>query len=65
MKEDACTLACPVCGESITFVKGKEWSVKCSHCGAYSQVQTEEFGRSRLSAAEPKLQRTTPGAHEK
>jgi translation initiation factor 2 beta subunit (eIF-2beta)/eIF-5 len=54
MSEETCTTACPVCGEPVTFVKGKEWSVKCSHCGAHSQVQTEEYGRVRLTAEESK-----------
>jgi hypothetical protein len=42
----------PDCGRPVTFVKGKDQSAKCLHCGTVSQVGTEQLGRSRLPAEE-------------
>jgi phage terminase large subunit GpA-like protein len=58
MNEEICTLACPVlgCAKLVTFAKGKEWSMQCPHCGEDLLVQTQELGRYRLTAEEPKRQ---------
>jgi|HubBroStandDraft_1064217.scaffolds.fasta_scaffold120082_2 predicted RNA-binding Zn-ribbon protein involved in translation (DUF1610 family) len=59
MKEETCTANCDACGMQVTFGPRDE-NVKCPHCGRDNIVQTEEYGRRRLNAEEPKQQRTTP-----